>query len=767
MQITHNHNAKSQLAKLLATENITVQHKPDARTAWFDVKNRILCLPIWREMSNDLYDMLVVHEVGHALDTPSDGWLQAIQDIAKRVHGNSASNRAMGAVKGFLNVIEDVRIDKRQKRRFPGARRNYVKGYQELIEKNFFGTATRDVNAMSFIDRANIYFKGGAMMDIKFSREEKDMLARIEAAETFEEVLALTEEVYGWSKQKMQEQELPSDDFGSDESDEDSEGDDDSEYDWYDSDESDEDSDDGEGEAGNESDDEDSDDESGSSDGDGDEDSDDDSDESSDSDSDQDDNDGDIQDGVTKSSDGADGDDASEETDDIPESETEKAWQKSQEDLVVNSNHEYVYVKIPRPVNYAKVVVDYKQVLAEQRKHLSARTDDSWKKAVREELMKFRASENATISFMVKEFEMRKSADEHSRTSVSKTGVIDTNKLHSYKYNDDLFRRFTTVATGKNHGFVMFVDWSGSMEHNLKKTLKQMFSLAMFCKRVQIPFEVYSFRSINSHDLNEGTVGPTEKFFTQNQNELDFSNLFVRNILSSRMNVAEFNEAMLNLYIIGCGGSIRSDLMGSTPLNECIGIADLVINRFKAKSKVQVVNTIFLTDGEGDGIYNIHKLPLSGKTRKFILQDEITKKSYDIKSSSGSYNDMHPYADRNMTTLLLKVLKDRTGCNLLGFYINSDGFDSVYRRYYGYGTGEQYTNFRNQFKNEGWFPVSTAGYDEYYILNPKMFDVSKGKFDVTSDKMTKNKMAKEFIKFAEKKLVSRVLLSRFVKRIAA
>ena len=70
MEVSHNHSAKSQLAKLLATENITVQHKPDAKTAWFDVKNRVLSLPVWREMSNDLYDLLVVHEVGHALDTP-------------------------------------------------------------------------------------------------------------------------------------------------------------------------------------------------------------------------------------------------------------------------------------------------------------------------------------------------------------------------------------------------------------------------------------------------------------------------------------------------------------------------------------------------------------------------------------------------------------------------------------------------------------------------------------------------------------------------
>jgi hypothetical protein len=766
MEVTHNHNAKSQLAKLLASENITVQHKADAKTAWFDVKNRILCLPIWREMSNDLYDLLVVHEVGHALDTPPDGWLDAIQAIAKRAHG-SVSNRALGAVKGFLNVIEDARIDKRQKRRFPGARRNYVKGYQELIEKNFFGTATRDVNSMSFIDRLNIYCKGGAMLGIKFSAEEKKMLAKVEAAETFDEVLALTEEIYGWSKENMQEQEQPPGDFG--ESDDDSEGDEDSDdydYDWDDSD-SDEDSEDGEAGDDSDSDEDSEDDESGETDGEGDEESDEDSEDDAEGDADsEDNNDGDIEDGAAKSEQDKDGDDSSTDSDDdIPESETEKAWQKAQEDLVLNSNHEYVYVKIPRPVNLEKIMIDFKQVLLQQREALVRYSSNGWLQSVRDELQKFKTAETATISFMVKEFEMRKSADEHSRTSVSKTGVIDTNKLHSYKYNDDLFRRFTSVATGKNHGFVMFVDWSGSMDYNLKKTLKQLFSLAMFCKRVQIPFEVYSFRSINAQDINKGRIGEHEKLFTANENELEFDNMFVRNILSSRMNVAELNEAMFNLYAIASGARLDCDTLGSTPLNECIGVADLIVNRFRKQSKVQIVNTIFLTDGQSDGIYRIHKLGDSIKSRKYILQDEVTKKSYDIVGDNSGFGAA-PYSDKSMTTLLLKVLKDRTGSNLIGFYICGDGFDYVYRTYYGYNYNDHYTVNKKAFTTDGWFPVMTGGYDEYYILNPKFFDVSTGKLSVNSD-MTKNRVAKEFIKFSEKKSVSRVLLTRFVKRIAA
>ena len=62
---------KSLLAKLLATENITVQKNPALKTAMFDLKNRVLMLPIWQGISNDLEDLLLVHETGHALDTPT------------------------------------------------------------------------------------------------------------------------------------------------------------------------------------------------------------------------------------------------------------------------------------------------------------------------------------------------------------------------------------------------------------------------------------------------------------------------------------------------------------------------------------------------------------------------------------------------------------------------------------------------------------------------------------------------------------------------
>lgn len=735
MEVSHNHNAKSQLAKLLATENITVQHKTDAKTAWFDVKNRILCLPVWREMSDDLYDMLVVHEVGHALDTPGEDFVEQLKAIAARL--GDTSNRALGAIKGFLNVIEDARIDKRQKRRFPGARRNYIKGYGELIDKDFFGTLTKDVNSMSFIDRLNIYCKGGVMLGIKFTPEEKVMLRKVEDAETFEEVLALTEEIYAWSKSKMDQ--MPEDEDAADmrkksksASGESEDGD---EYDFGD--DSDED-DDADGSSSRSK---------------YDEDGDEDEDEANGS--------ADTEDG-DKEDDGADAGTSSQSN--VPESETEKAWQKKQEDLIVNSDYEYVYAKLPKLVDYGLTVHDFKQVLDSQRLEVARnRHGADWLLAIRAELNQFKSSENAAISFMVKEFEMRKSADEYSRTSVAKTGMLDTNKLHSYRYNDDLFRRITTVASGKSHGFVMFVDWSGSMDSHLRKTVRQLISLVMFCKRVQIPFEVYTFRSVVGGDPERTRVTLT---FTSNTNELDVNGFVARNILSSRMKMPELNEAMFHLFLMSTkGGTLYCDQLTSTPLNPCIVAASEIVNRFKAKSKVQIVNTVFLTDGDSDPMSgHVHGLGYGGwKTRKYILQDDITKKSYELPVDR-YYS--RAFTNATITPILLKILKDRTGCNLIGFFINGDGFKRVYDRYHSGGGIEHFDKSKKSWNDNGFFGVTSAGYDEYYILNAGNFNVSSGKLKVDAN-ATKRKIISEFIKFSENKSVSRVLLSQIVKRIAA
>ena len=145
MQI--NHEIKSQLAKLLATEDLIVENKK-VETAQFNVQTRVLTLPQWEKASNNVYDSLVAHEVGHALYTPNEwDWLGKIPQ-------------------NYVNVCEDVRIEKLMKRRYAGLAKTFYTGYNELNDNDFFKLEDEDVNTLSLADRINLYYKVGAWNDL-------------------------------------------------------------------------------------------------------------------------------------------------------------------------------------------------------------------------------------------------------------------------------------------------------------------------------------------------------------------------------------------------------------------------------------------------------------------------------------------------------------------------------------------------------------------------------------------------------------------------
>ena len=221
-----NNNAKSFLAKLLATENISVEHKK-VKTAYFDVKSRLLVLPIWKDMNEDITDLLIAHEVGHALFTPQSGWEDAIKE--------------RNIPKSFLNVIEDARIEKLIKRKYPGLSQSFIKGYRDLINNDFFGTRDKDLNDMLLIDRLNIHFKSSHVESpLTFTDSyENDVVSRMEKLETFEDVIELADELSKYCKEEQEEKEQEMQTNGFDDHDFDDFDDSDWDYDGDNSDSSD------------------------------------------------------------------------------------------------------------------------------------------------------------------------------------------------------------------------------------------------------------------------------------------------------------------------------------------------------------------------------------------------------------------------------------------------------------------------------------------------------------------------------------------------
>ena len=180
------HTVKENLARCLATENLIVEHR-DVETAQFNVETRVLTLPVWRT-NHMIQDLLIAHEVGHALYTPNDfGFLGEIP-------------------MQFVNVVEDIRVEKLMKRRYGGLGKTFYRGYQMLNDEDFFAIADRELEDLNLADRINLQYKIGNYEDVPFADDEKVFLTEADALETFEDCLALAKKLYEWCKQEQEKQ---------------------------------------------------------------------------------------------------------------------------------------------------------------------------------------------------------------------------------------------------------------------------------------------------------------------------------------------------------------------------------------------------------------------------------------------------------------------------------------------------------------------------------------------------------------------------------
>ena len=773
---------KSTLAKLLAEEDIFVVHK-QMETAYFDPKKRELGLPIWKdeEMTKDIYDLMVCHEIGHALWTPLDMLEEA--QIRKINHS-------------FVNIIEDARIETRVKSKYPGAIGVFNRGYVDLVKKDFFGTVDKDINSFNLIDRINIFFKS-ADKNISFSDEEQVWVDRVTSCTTPNDVLDLAEELYAWMAENAPEETeefhdlpgmpgMPGDSDESDDSDE--SGDSDESDDSGDSDESGDSDDSGDdaddGESGNDT-------SKGKSSETG-EDSDENessADKSSDEKTDEND--------VNSSSDGESSSEVGgkESTDKggPPEAKTDTASDKVMDALRDKTAQDRIYARIPK-IDTKEIILSYKDVLDEFVPwYLKQKSENSplyWDKTL-EEIETLKLDSKKTVAYMVKEFEMKKAADQYVRAATSKTGSLDMNKLHSYKYEEDLFQKVTTLPGATNHGLVMVLDWSGSMNENLTGTLSQMYNLIWFCRRTKIPFEVFAFSDRHGvdrwySDRGKGLIENASNIFKAGDIALNRFKLL--NFFSSNMTITEEMDMMHILWMYAARYAKYRDWskdgypyfapnnleLGGTPLNAAIVAMMDIVPQFKKDTGVQKVNTIFLTDGAshhlegifdyklnketGDHTESIVSFGYSFKGNKYIITDPVMNKTYECETLSKMTND------------LLRILKNRVaGMNIIGFFIAGSGRKGKVSKntlQYLLGSNEVANEIKFLNKNK-YLAIKQLGYDEYYIL-PGGSDL-KPENETLDDELvgaSKAKLKSAFGKMSKGKISSRQLLNKFVTMVA-
>ena len=752
------------LARLLATENISVQHQP-VPTASFDTGSRVLTLPVWNDMPGFLYDMLVGHEVGHALYTPAG--LDAIKDAIRKVAPKDANT-----AKSYLNIVEDVRIERMMKEKFPGLRRDFVKGYADLFGRDFFGEdLDANISGMQFADRFNIHFKIGIMghMTIAFNAEEQAMVDEAATITTWDEVVDLAARMYAYSAQNEQEQnndaptESPEGDAGTPDMGDDTDGPQgqgglpDDIDDWDNEDDAPTASGD-EGEDGDESSDE-----SDSTSGSGDE-SGEDSGESMEDDTD----DGESAEGeqsdTASNADGTENGDQ-DATPTAARPTTQERADRMMEDLADKRARSREYVTLPDNMNTDKFIVKGDEFDALCENNLGAITTtmtENWKT--------FQKENRPVVQNMVKQFEMKQSADSYRRTSPSKTGRLDMGKLHQYKITEDLFLRGTQVREGKNHGLVMLIDWSGSMCEYMKETIHQMLNLAMFARAINVPFEVYSFTS-NTRRGKAGYGSAIEEYTDYceyKQGDVVLSGFELHNWLSSKMNKVQFNRCATNMLEVAdrLGGYNRlGELdLGGTPLNEALVAMNSIVPEFQKSNNVQITNVVVLTDGDSTG----H--PCSYHYTGDFEENENGWKGngYDYNQGVTAIKRGNKVTEiegrQDETSALCQILREDHGCQVIGMYLASkkDVQRTIRWNERDFDACEELIK---KFKKENFAVLEKVGYDEYYLL-PIEQKIENDALADLDDDASRTKIRNAFIKGAKAKKSSRTVLSRFAERVA-
>jgi hypothetical protein len=712
---------KSILARLLANENIAVE-QTNHHTAFFDVTNRMLGLPFWKNIDKDLYDLLVGHEIGHALYTPADGW-------------HSCEKTIPGCPRDYVNVVEDIRIEKKVLSKYPGLLASFMRGYQDLLDRDFFGLSKKDVNKRSFMDRLNIFSKSRGLVKVYFNEKEQPYVDMAMAVETWEDVIEACRKIYEFVKNEIQSE--------NEENRQDSEGpqkpslpskvvitaD--------------------EGEAGDGS---------------------------------NEDLSKELMEAIkngeveveideesfqkaaekaeAKAEEEAEGkgsspseEDGDEEADSTPivstgagssaESvETDQAFRDNFLKKLVDSINlpggTTLYAKGPSAKQALATISSYEDVKRGRFSNLKAE-DEQYKKAQLET--------KQIVMIMVKEFEMRKAAFRTARARVSTKGSLDVNQLHKYKYDDQLFKQVTYLADTQSHGMVMLVDYSGSMERVLKSVLKQLTVMVSFCKRVNIPFEVYGFTSnvTSNTTLKRNMVDKEASTLTS----VSMQDTHIFKLIASDMPKSVYEEAYRALWAqshYGSGYRGALETLNGTPLNSALLAMMHVVQNFKAKHKVQKMNFITLTDGESESLGVNYGVDAQNRGRKCV----VDHMGFTIKQEFG-------YGNSQGNTKNILECFTKMDVRTLNYYINPDR--------YGLNLS---TKAAQELKVEGVTVMDKdGGYDRRFFIrsNSDKMTGSLSSMDFDDD-ANSSKIAREFSKYATSKKNARTLASKFAEVIS-
>ena len=714
---------KESLAKLLAQEDLIVEHR-QVETAQFDVDRRVLTLPIWKHSETTVIDSLIAHEVGHALFTPNE---DPPKDIPHQ----------------FVNITEDIRIEKLMKRRYAGIPKTFYAGYKVLHDEDFFQLDGVNLCDLNLGDRINLEFKIGNYTDIPFQEGEQVYVDKANKIETFEQACDLAREIHAYCEAELEKQQQEKIEAQNAQQEMDLDG--------------------GEGQGEQEE-----------------------KTEAPAQPQTKNEAQEHLEDHLEKQEgkQGGSGDGEAGRNDGSPvETEvkcrTVDSLDRALRMITDRSGNEINYIEIPKTTNSlvsfdetykildsfytTKESLDQVQDYPDEYELMVARQYTRNLKEIDENYRKFKSSNTKEVNYLVKEFECKKAADGYARTTVNRTGVLDTTKLHTYKYNEDLFRKVSTVADSKNHGLIFNIDWSGSMHQCIEATMKQVLTLVSFCRKVGIQYDVYLFSD---------SFAKQENYVDQNfelEGKVLCRNFNMVNVLTSRSNNRQHERQAKNLFRVvnafhgyNAGAPYQFSL-GGTPLNEAMVAMNEIIPEFKKRTGVQKLHVINLTDGEGFPIGYARRVKKYSGDGEMIINGRVDTHTILRDRQTGHTHKF--YSDYDMTGTFLEQLRTRfPECEFMNIRLIGK---NDWRQFKRQCLGHDYDAWERadaEWKKTKSFICTSSYYTVQYALHVGALD-SDTEFEVAED-ANKTQIKRAFAKSLKSKAMNKKILSSFIERIA-
>lgn len=465
---------------------------------------------------------------------------------------------------------------------------------------------------------------------------------------------------------------------------------------------------------------------------------------------------------------------------------------------------------------YKKVLSDWREFYSKEEEYETRQNTKVLSKQLGETYRKYLQSKNKKIvAHMAKEFEMRQNAHRSAKAFTGTSGDLDMNRLAKYQIVDDIFKRVTYLPDGKNHGVNVMVDWSGSINGEVKDILEQSIILAEFCTKVQIPFRVYLFSdSIVKSDDDEYYSRGEEKLVEVLSNEMKSREYIeMLNYLSTimvgrwhselryawdgsakqRKIADEYNKVMGDINHFDCDDSNNywnwkfddnlepyNYRLGGTPLDHTLVAMRKFLPEFNKKYNVEKSILTVITDGfshssdllrQDDAERKDVKDQIGDEWRynsqRYIL-DPYSNKTFIYEDKSGdSYYSRNDFEN---TQNILEWLSATCNVTITGYFIFSTKRDwmnvaDVLTK----GTGMYYdeqSRMWNDMKKTG-SVIKVKGYNKLFLTAASnLATTGDDELDDEFVGANKNRITAAFKRNQRGKTTSRFLTNEFIKEIA-